>query len=165
MLRGTRLFSIVAMVLAGALAMPAADAAPEVVRIADPSVRTFVTANTVDIYVRMQPAQTNTLQRWTLDRSSSTTGTKVVNVGTMGCLTISPTGSIAEGVLLAQLPCQGTTSELWRLVSDSTTRVRFVNVRTGWCMTVEPTTSVLPPRLRLYRCGTISAQQFVLLTG
>lgn len=167
MLRGMRLFSIAATILAGALAMPAANAAPEVVRIADPTVRTFATASAVDSYVRMQPPRTtDTLQSWLLDRSATTTGTTVVNVGTRGCLMVSPTGPIFEGVPVVQLPCRGGTTERWRLVADSTNRtVRFVNVATGWCMTVEPSASVLPPRLRLYRCATTLPQQFVVLTG
>jgi hypothetical protein len=163
--RGIRITAIVAMILVGALAMPVANAAPERALIADPTLQTFVTASTADRFVRMQPRQSNNLQVWTLDRSPLTTSTKVVNVGTAGCLTISPTSPIAEGVPLAQLACQGTTAERWRIVADSSTsRVRFVNVRTGWCMTIEPNSPGTHPLLRLYRCGQTLAQQFVIRT-
>lgn len=164
MLRGIRITAIVAMILVGTLAMPVANAAPERVRIADPAIQTFTTASTADRFVRMQPRLNSYLQIWTLDRSPLTTSTKVINVATKGCLTISSTSPI-EGVPLVQLPCQNTTAELWRIVTDSSTsRVRFVNVRTGWCMTVEPTSPGVYPLLRLYRCGQTLAQQFVLLT-
>jgi hypothetical protein len=164
MLRGIRMTTIVAVVLAGLLAMPVADAAPEVVRIADPAVRAFVTASTADSFVRMQPRQSGDLQGWSLDRSSSTRGTRVINTGTRGCLTVSPTSPIIEGAPLVRLPCQGQTIELWRVVADSSTRtVRFVNVRTGLCMTVEPVSPGQYPLLRQFRCGQSLAQQFVLL--
>jgi len=166
MLRGIRMAAIVAMILTGALAMPAANAAPEVVRIADPAVHTFATASTADQFVRMQPSQSGLLQNWRLDRSSTTASTKVVNVATMGCLTISPLGPIYEGAPLAQLPCRGTTLELWRIVADSSTAtVQFVHVSTGWCMTIEAFSPGQYPLLRLYQCSQTLPQRFVLVSG
>lgn len=167
MLRGIRMAAIVAMILAGALAMPVANAVPETVRIADPAVQRFATATTADHFVRMQPRQSSgNFQSWSLDRNSTTASTRVVNVATHGCLTISPLGPIYEGAPLAQLTCQGSTLELWRIVADtSTDTVRFVHVNSGWCMTIEPLSPGQYPLLRLYRCDQTLPQRFVLVTG
>jgi Ricin-type beta-trefoil lectin domain-like len=164
--RGLRLASIVAMTLAGALAMPVANAAPEVVRIADSTVRLFATANPpsgADNLVRMQPPQTTGLQSWSLDLNPPTVGTRVINTGTRGCLTISPSGPIIEGAPVVQLPCQNVSTELWRIVPETSTRtVRFINLRTELCLTIEPTSTGRFPLLRVFRCGNLRAQQFVL---
>jgi hypothetical protein len=154
------------MILTGALAMPAADAAPETLRIADPTARAFVTASPTDPFVRMQPRQNEALQSWSLDRTSPTVGTRVVNAGTRGCLTVAPSSvPPGDGTPLVQLTCQNSALELWRVVPDNATRaVQFVHLRTGLCMTVEPTSTGRFPQLRLFRCAqpSIPAQQFVL---
>lgn len=164
MLRGLRLATIAAMVIA-ALATPAADAAPELVRIADPTARLFVTASTTDTLVRMQPRQVD-LQTWALDRISPTPSTTVVNSTTRGCLTVALTVPIVDGVPVVQRPCQGQPIEQWRVVPDNATRtVRFGHVVTGMCMTVDPASTVRFPLLRLFRCTDSPAQRFTLLNG
>ena len=152
-----------AAALAGVAAAVPAAAATQVVRISDVDVRTFATASLADQYVRMQPRQLTDLQRWSIDSNLPTTGSRVVNVATKGCLGVSPTIPIVEGSPVTQHPCRNHSSDLWRLVMNSTDRtVRFVNVYSGLCMTIPPSSAA--PLLRTYRCAGTVSQQFRLVT-
>lgn len=165
-MRTARLAFVAAMVLAGTLATPMANAAPEVVRIADVDVRSFATATLDTRVVTMRPRLDSDLQKWTVDRDSSTVGTRVINNGTRGCMTVPTTTPIIEGTLVIQVDCVGHTHELWRFRPDTTTRtVHIVHVRSQLCATIEAASPALYPRLRLYQCADTARQQFVLLTG
>lgn len=165
-MRAVRLGFVAAMVLAGILAAPTAQAAPEVVRIADADVRSFATAALDTRVVTMRPRLDSDLQKWTVDRDSTSVGTRVVNNGTRGCLTIPTTGSIVEGTLIIQVDCVGHTHELWLFRPDTTSRtVHIVHLRSQLCATVEAASPALHPRLRLYQCANTARQQFTLLTG
>ncbi|HET8642254.1 MAG TPA: ricin-type beta-trefoil lectin domain protein [Pseudonocardiaceae bacterium] len=166
MMRAVRLAFVAAMVLAGTLAAPMANAAPEVVRIADAELRSFATAALDTRLVTMRPRVDSDLQKWTIDRDSATVGTRVVNNGTRGCMTVPTTTPIVEGTLVIQVDCVGHTHELWRFRPDTTTNtVHIVHVRSQLCATIELASPSLYPRLRLYTCANTARQQFVLLTG
>lgn len=165
-MRAVRLAFVAAMVLAGALATPMANAAPEVVRIADAEVRSFATAALDTRVVTMRPRLDSDLQKWTLERDSASTDTRVINNDTRGCMTVPTTTPIIEGTLVIQLDCVGHTHELWRFAPDTTNHtVHIVHVRSQLCATIEVASPALYPRLRLYQCTNTPRQQFVLQTG
>lgn len=165
-MRAVRLAFVATMVVAGALAAPTANAAPEVVRIADLDVRAFATATLDTRVVTMQPRLDSDLQKWTIDRDSTTVGTRVINNGTRGCMTVPTTSPIVEGTLVIQTGCLGNTHELWRFRPDTATDVvHIVHVRSQLCATIEALSPSPYPRLRLYTCADTARQQFALLTG
>jgi|GEM_PF-6703496 len=166
MMRAVRPVFVAAMALAGILATPVAQAAPEVVRIADAEVRSFATATTDTRVVTMQPRLDSDLQKWTVDRDSTSVGTRVINNGTRGCLTVPTTTPPVEGTLIIQVDCVGHTHELWRFRPDTATHtMHIVHLRSQLCATIEAASPSLYPRLRLAECANTVRQQFVLLTG
>jgi hypothetical protein len=159
MLRGARLCSIVVVVLTGMLAMPVANAAPQVVRIADLA-GLFATASTTDRTIQMHPRQASH-QSWLMD-SASARGTQVVNTNTRLCMGLGP-GWPADGTLVVQVICGGGAVEFWRVEAGSSAgTVRIVNARTLQCLT---TTSLSPRQLRVFRCANTRAQLFTLVRG
>jgi hypothetical protein len=160
----TAIVAALAGLLTCLLTAAPATAAVQVVRIANPNLSTFATASLADDFVRMQPLRTTDLQRWTTENISPTVGTRVVNIGTHGCLAVSPTIPIVEGSPVVQRPCINHSSELWRLLVSSTNQtVQFVNAYTGMCMTIDSTSS--SQMLRQFRCSGSVAQLFRLVAA
>jgi hypothetical protein len=87
----------------------------------------------------------------------------VINVGTHGCLGVSPYGPIVEGSPVIQHPCVNLSSDRWRLVTNSDGTVRFINVYSGLCMTIDSTSSAA--LLRQYRCAATVFQLFRLVAA
>lgn len=156
--------SVLAGLLTALLGAAPASAAVQVVRIANLNLNTFATASLSDDFVRMLPFRATDLQRWAVEDISSTTGTRVLNVATHGCLAVSPTIPIVEGAPILQRPCINHSSEVWRLVvSSSNQTVQFVNAYSGMCMTIDTTSA--SQQLRQFRCSGSNTQLFRLVAA
>ncbi len=167
MRRTMTLLVTLAAALSVAPASALADAstmAPQEVSIAAPDTRTFATASTANPNVWMMPRADGPLQRWLVDLNSTTAATRVVNVGTGGCLSVSNLGPSPIGALAVLQRCANTRDELWQVrhtAPDPT--ARFVHVQTGLCLSVETVSPGLHARLRVYSCGNSVLQHFRLI--
>jgi len=120
-------------------------------RIGDLDARTFATASTTTKLVTMQlPGPTVGPQHWNF--TDYTTGTKVTNVLTSGCM-MPDVSSSTTPMPVIQARCTGSRIEYWKITWSTTSSVMFRSAAyPDRCIGRDPLSPTLPTRLHLVLC-------------